>query len=176
MPPGPSGTIEGEVGDMWKPLTRVITALSAASVFILWIMTFLQVVSRYVVKRPIGTTLEVVGLAFIASIFLGSALVHIEEGHMGFDLVIRSLGAVWNRRFEVVIHAISSVFLLLLLISGMALIQGAWVSKMPLTKISVAWKYIFLPVGAGLMVLWSVSKLASGRAMRRDSAKISCQE
>ncbi|NPV71146.1 MAG: TRAP transporter small permease [Firmicutes bacterium] len=152
-----------------KFLTRILGYISAFAVLVVWATTILQVISRYVTRRPMAFLPEMCALAFGVMIFLGSALVHLEEGHIGFDLVIKVLEARRKRVADAinwVLQLSIVVFSLFILFSGVQLVAETWPSKMPLTGISNGWKYTFLPVGSSIIALGSL-RLLIGSWLKR---------
>ena len=116
----------------------------------------LQVLSRYVFARPFGYSLELISLAFLLSIYVGSAVVHMEEGHMGFD----SLYNMFKGKGLIVVDLIRELstilFLVALFISGIAAVQSGWSSRLPLSGLSVSWKYMLIPVSSAIMLITSI--------------------
>ena len=49
---------------------HILDMVAAASIFLIWIFTMLQVLSRYVFARPFGYSLELISLAFLLSIYV----------------------------------------------------------------------------------------------------------
>ncbi|MCR4398178.1 MAG: TRAP transporter small permease subunit [Firmicutes bacterium] len=143
--------------------------VGALSTLVVWAVTTLQVISRYVTKKPMAFLPEICTLAFGMMIFLGSALVHLEEGHIGFDLVMRAVEARRQRAAAIVrcaLHLLIAAFSLFLLFSGVQLLRETQPSKMPLMGISNAWKYASLPVGSLIIALGSLGYVA-GKASGR---------
>jgi len=142
-----------------KKLTYSVDVICAVTTLLMWILTFLQVISRYVIKAPVGSTLEILGITFLASTFIGSFAVHIEEGHLGFDLIYSRLGKKGKQRLDLVVNIIIVIFMIIMTISGIIGVNNGWVSKMPLTGLPISIKYVFLPVSFLFMILYSVSNI-----------------
>jgi len=138
-----------------KKLIYSVDVICAVTTLLMWLLTFLQVISRYVIKAPVGSTLEILGVTFLASTFIGSIAVHIEEGHLGFDLIHSRLGKKGKERLDLIVNIIIVVFLIIMTISGVIGVNNGWVSKMPLTGLPISIKYIFLPVSFLFMTIYS---------------------
>jgi TRAP-type C4-dicarboxylate transport system permease small subunit len=150
---------------------RILEVVAAASMFAIWFLTLLQVLSRYVFASPFGASLELISFTFIISIYIGSALVHMDaEGHMGFD----SLYKKFKGKTLFVVNLIREIsiiaFLIVLLVSGIAAVQSGWSSKLPLSGISVAWKYMLVPVASAVMLLTSIYHIIGFIKARRKKS------
>ena len=126
--------------------------------FLVWFITFLQVLGRYVLRTPIGNTLELISIAFLGLIFIGSICVHANpgEGHLGFDSIVVKTKGKLRFAFQMSKEVIVLAFFVVLLISGIAVVIGSWNSILPLSGISKGWKYIFTPIAGLGMMLFSL--------------------
>jgi len=142
-----------------KKITYSVDVICAVTTLLMWLLTFLQVISRYVIKAPVGSTLEILGITFLASTFIGSFAVHVEEGHLGFDLIYSRLGVKGKERLDLFVNIIIVIFLIIMTVSGFIGVNNGWVSKMPLTGLPISFKYIFLPVSFLFMIIYSLNNI-----------------
>ena len=57
-----------------KVIDRILDLGLAISVTVVFVVTFLQVISRFVFRLPIPWSTDVIRLAFVYTVFLGAAL------------------------------------------------------------------------------------------------------
>ena len=147
-----------------KILEHFFNTISALCMFGVWFITFLQVLSRYVLARPIGSSLEMISVAFLGLIFIGSVSLHAnsvkgEQGHLGFDSIIIYTKGKLRFALELLTEIALMAFFALMMVSGVAAMINSWTSVLPLTGISRGWKYIFTPMAGFGMFLLSAQKL-----------------
>lgn len=144
-----------------KACKRILEVVAAISMATIWLVTFLQVLGRYVLARPLGYSLELITLAFLVSIYIGTALVHMdgEEGHLGFDPVMNLIKGKWRTNLQILGDVLIIAFLVLMFVSGLYAVRAGWASTLPLSGIPVAWKYMPVPVAAAIMLVASVIRL-----------------
>ena len=90
-------------------LARMIMGVSALLVFAI---TFLQVLCRFVLKSPLPWSTDILRLAFTYLVFWGAAWCVREKEHLNVDVVLTALPAGIRRWTEILINLILCVFLL----------------------------------------------------------------
>ena len=85
----------------------------AASAILLAMMlvTVVDVVARYVFRRPLRGAFEVTELMLVVLIFAGLPLVSLADEHAVMDFVDRLLGPQGRARLARVVHLVSAVFM-----------------------------------------------------------------
>ena len=100
---------------MPSPLARLARGaeLLAAAMFAAMFAAFVvQVVSRYVFDDPVSWTIEVCSIAYVWIVFFGGAIVVTQRQHIAFDMLYKTVGSSWRRRFAIVnALSIAGVFL-----------------------------------------------------------------
>lgn len=142
-----------------KKLKFSVDMVCAVTTLLMWLLTLMQVISRYIIKSPVGSTLEILGITFLASTFIGAFAVHIEEGHLGFDFVYSRLNTKNKERMDFIVNIVILIFLIIMVISGVIGVNNGWVSKMPLTGLPISFKYVFLPISFLLMIIYTISNI-----------------
>lgn len=99
----------------WERRVEAILG-GAASVILLAMMllTFADVVGRYVFNRPVRGAFEVTELMLVVLIFAGLPLVSYADEHALMDFIDRLLGARAQRRLVRAVQAASAAFMFLL--------------------------------------------------------------
>ena len=88
-------------------LARMIMGVSALLVFAI---TFLQVLCRFVLKSPLPWSTDILRLAFTYLVFWGAAWCVREKEHLNVDVVLTALPAGIRRWTEILINLICAFF------------------------------------------------------------------
>jgi TRAP-type C4-dicarboxylate transport system permease small subunit len=91
----------------------LLGAAASAILFAMMVLTFVDVVGRYVFNRPISGAFEVTELMLLVLIFAGLPLVSLADEHVTMDFIDRFLGSA-TRRIERAVHVISAALMGLL--------------------------------------------------------------
>jgi len=118
------------------------------------------VVGRYVFHTPIVWTDELAAMLFLWLAMLGSVLALRRGEHMRMTALIGMMAPARRAFFEVVAVAAPVLFLVLMLEPAYEFAMEETYITTPAMDISNAWRAAALPVGAALMLLTSVLRLA----------------
>ena len=139
-------TILSGINRFFLVFTCILMALMVVDVF-------LQVLFRFVIERPLSWTEEVSRYLFVWIVWIGSAIVMAEKGHVGIDILIKKFSPAWQRFLEILIY-------LIFLFSASAMAYfGFALAKMNMNQPSAALRmpmgipYAAIPIAAVLMIL-----------------------
>lgn len=135
-----------------KWLLRVETVLVAILFPSLVIVTFLQVVFRYVFNQPLPWTEEFAINLFVWVAFIGSAIAVAKKGHYGLELLKNRLRPTPRFLADVMIGLISAAFLLIVIVYGTEVVLETS-HTMTTLPLSMQWFFSAVPAGAVLMLL-----------------------
>jgi TRAP-type transport system small permease protein len=90
----------------------VIGVAASAILFAMMLLTFVDVVARYVFKRPVRGAFEVTELMLLVLIFAGLPLVSYADEHVAMDFIDRLLGAGARARLERGVHVVTGALML----------------------------------------------------------------
>lgn len=125
-----------------------------------------QVVSRYALGDPSQWTEEVARMLLIWVGLLGGVYAYREKAHLGLDLLRHKVGAVGQKRLNMISDICCGSFALaVLVVGGGALVQLTWELEQTTAALGIpmAWVYIVLPLSGVLIVYYSIVSLLSGR-------------
>ena len=108
--PGLSTTAERLLG--W--LLPVVRLASAGLVFAMMILTFVDVVGRYVFTAPVFGAAEMIQFLLAMTIFAGLALVNASDDHISVDLFDRPLSHLLPRLRPVLIQLFSLIAMIII--------------------------------------------------------------
>lgn len=141
-------------------LGKVLQVLATVSLSLTVIITFLQVLFRYVFKLPISWSQEVLMISFVYSILFGAALAVKNKEHLTVDL-FDNLSSIKEKILVVIEFIITGTVILILLYFGWELVianldSGQIVGILPLKK---AYVYLAIPLSALFMLYFHIRKV-----------------
>lgn len=108
----------GEVKMIDKLIDGLARGIMGVSALLVFVITFLQVLCRFVLKSPLPWSTDILRLAFTYLVFWGAAWCVREKEHLNVDVVLTALPAGVRRWTEIVINLILCGFSSSLSISG----------------------------------------------------------
>ena len=146
--------------------TRLCAALSKLSLMLavaLLIAVILcvqwQVFGRYVMN---DTPTWAEALAMLLVLFVtafGLAVGVRDAGHIGLESMVALLPPLWQRRIEVLIHALVGLFGALMAYGGWVWASAKWNEKKPMLPVPDGIDYVPLMIAGGLIVLFSIEHI-----------------
>ena len=150
---------------------KVLEFIMAASMALMVVLVFGNVVLRYGFNSGIVVSEEISRWLFVWLTFLGAIVALREHGHLGTDMLVGRLGPRGKKLCLVIGY-------LLMLITCWMLFRGAldqtrinWDVAAPSSGASMAWFYavgLVFSVSAGAILLNDLFKLVTGRASEAD--------
>jgi TRAP-type C4-dicarboxylate transport system permease small subunit len=139
------------------------------------IVLLVQVLFRYVLKRPIEWYLEVVGISYMWSLFMGISMAFKGASHVQFQFLFNKLGARVQRSLALICQLIALVFFIFMMIYGVKLFNFSKDYILPTLGISQQWKFLCVPISGLILVIHTVElivgnmvDIVSQSNMRRD--------
>ncbi len=100
------------IGTLLSALRRLCDALVALLLFAMMLVTFLDVLGRYVVSRPVPGSTEIIAYLLVLVIFVALPIVTWRDKHISISLVEGAFGALANRLRRAAVRVLSGVVLL----------------------------------------------------------------
>ena len=98
-----------------KAYADAILGVAAAAILLaMMLLTVVDVVGRYILKRPVRGAFEVTELMLLVLIFAGLPLVSFSDEHAVMDFIDRVLGPRGRRALERAVQATSAAFMFLM--------------------------------------------------------------
>ena len=139
-----------------KVIDRILDLGLAISVTVVFVVTFLQVISRFVFRLPIPWSTDVIRLAFVYTVFLGAALGMREKGHLNVDVVFNTLPENIRKAAGLGINILLLAFFVFIFILGMQFTQSGLTQGAPYLKMPMAVYYFCVPLSALLMFYYLI--------------------
>jgi len=118
-----------------------------------------QVFGRYILNDT-PTWAEALALLLVLFVTaLGLAVGVRDAGHIGLESMVALLPEVWQRRIELLIHALVGVFGVLMTMGGWQWASAKWTEKKPMLPVPDGIDYVPLVIAGILIVLFSVEHI-----------------
>jgi TRAP-type C4-dicarboxylate transport system permease small subunit len=155
--------------------TRCLEILTASLLVIVVGLVSAQVVARYIFNASLTWSEEAVRMTFVYLTFLGAALALGRGQNMKIDLVSGFLGPRARLRLDLSLHALSLVFVLVVLAYSIPLLQRLYPTPTPALQWSMVTFYAGIPVGCLAMIVYFVRNIrAAMSGLRRDKGGPPC--
>lgn len=130
-------------------VTEVVLVLIGA-IFTLFIA--FDVVSRYAFSYSSFFTSAAAKFLLLWFFLLGAGLALRQGGHVGFEMLVNSLGPRIAPLVKTIVQCLSMAFFVQMLWSGIASLGPAATQTDPSLNISLVWSFLAVPVGFALMI------------------------
>lgn len=135
-----------------------VAGFSAISVLV---VTFAQVVSRYVLKSPLPWSTDILRLAFTYLVFWGAAWCVKTQGHLCVDVVLEAVPSCLRRVLELLIDLASLTFFIFMIVYGWEFSKTGLTQTTSYLPIPMAVYYISLPSAGAIMAFYIVQIIIS---------------
>jgi len=99
----------------WERRVEATLGVAAAAIlFAMMLLTFVDVVARYVFSRPVRGAFEVTELMLVVLIFAGLPLVSYADEHVTMDFIDRLVGPRARARLERGVHVVTTAIMAVL--------------------------------------------------------------
>lgn len=143
-----------EMSAIRRIIDKTIDIAVVVSLGTVAVLTFAQVISRFVFKLPIPWSTDIIRLAFIYTIFLGATIGIREKGHLNIDVVFNLLPKKVQALLSVLINVMIAGFLVFLVVKGMNFVLESGTQQMPYLQIPISLLYFAIPFNAMIMLYY----------------------
>jgi TRAP-type C4-dicarboxylate transport system permease small subunit len=138
-----------------KGVRKVLYGFSVAAMSVMLMIIFAQVVTRYTVGYTPEWSEELARFLFVWVVFLGSALIMGESGHLAVQfLPNRFKGTAFGTFLDITINVSGYIFIIMLLTQGWKMTSIMTFQRAPGLDIPMSWVYVIIPVSCILMLLY----------------------
>jgi len=130
--------------------------------FLLLTMTILVAISiflRYVLNIGFVWVEELVRFIFVYLTFCGAAIALNKKSHIKIDIFVKYLPFKMQKVIAIVINFGIAAFSLILLITGIQLIERVGYVTSAGLRVSIGYAYVSIPLGAGAMLMVTVKRI-----------------
>lgn len=143
---------------------KVLVVLLAFSV----VLIFVQVLMRYVFKNSLAWSEELARYLFLYMIWIGAAYAVKREEHLRIEIIKKKIPEDKQDAFEDLIYIIWLAFSIFLFVSSCILTYDIYQRGQlsPAMRIPMAYAYLSIPIGTGLMCFRIVQKIIERRRVK----------
>ncbi|HWP50302.1 MAG TPA: TRAP transporter small permease [Clostridia bacterium] len=141
-----------------KVAQRTLQLVMASSSLVLFVVTFLQVVFRFVFKAPLAWSQDVIRLCFTYLVFSGAAYCVQEHAHLNIDVFITLLPDKARKLLELLIQAALIGFAAFLIWFGCQFAQSGATQMAPYLPVPMSIYYMSVPISAVFMLFYMIQQ------------------
>ena len=129
--------------------------VACASVSVMAILVFVNVIARFIFNSPLAVADEMSCYLFVLMSFMGTAIAARRKAHLGLTIVTDKLSLSAARKVQVLMYLIAAVFCLLIVVFGIEMVMSQYaLGQETATMQWPEWIYgLFVPVGAAFALL-----------------------
>ncbi len=125
----------------------------ALMMFLMYVLVFTNVVTRYVFKFSLNWTDELARFLMIWTVFLGAGLAMREGRHVAIDVLQGYLPKRVKKYFRALIGIIILAFLVVLIVLGYQYANAMMPIKSPVLRWPMGMAYMIIPIGSLAFIL-----------------------
>ena len=138
---------------------KILKGINISLFFALIIVTFLQVLLRYVFKISFRGGLELAQFLYICITFLGAPIVQKKREHISIDFIKDRLPPRARMVLDLIIQIMIVLFLLLPIYGAVLMFQLTTKSYLPTLPITFSYFYGVLIIGLSIMLLYTIRQI-----------------
>lgn len=138
---------------------KILKGITIPLFFTLIIVTFLQVLLRYVFKISLRGGLELAQFLYICITFLGAPIVQKKREHISIDFIKDRLPYRAKMVLDIVILVMNGTFLILPIYGGFLMFQLTKRSFLPTLPITFSYFYGVLIAGLSMMLIYIIRQI-----------------
>ena len=147
-------------GKINKDLVSILFRPIIATLYLIMILiTFTQVIFRYLLDSALPWAGELAIFLFIWIIFLGAAVALIKGVHIGVDIFTSFLSKKFQKINLIFINFLIIIFCCIIITGSLPLIIDNFYQKSPALEIRLSFIYICIPISMIAMIFISLKKI-----------------
>jgi len=145
------------MNNLLKSLRTVLYWFSVTAMAVMLAVTFFSVISRYAFNFTFDWAEELSRFLFVWSVFLGSALIMGENGHLAVEFLPNLLkGSLPGLVLEFIVKLLSYSFMAILLTQGFKMTRMMMFQTSPGMGLPMGIVYAVIPLSSVLMILYMI--------------------
>jgi TRAP-type C4-dicarboxylate transport system permease small subunit len=137
---------------IFKPIIAILF-------FLMILITFAQVIFRYILNSALPWAGEITIFFFIWIIFLGAAITLHKELHIGVDIFTNFLNKKYKKLILIFTNILIVIFCVLIIAGSIPLIIDNYTQRSPALEIRLTFIYASIPISMLAMIFIIINKL-----------------
>lgn len=129
-----------------KIFERFFMWLSGAGLAVVFLVTFAQVVQRYLFNIPLPWATDIIRIFFIYSVFSGMCVGIIRKSHLNIDVILQIVSPKVRSLFNLLSNVVVVFFLVTVMRYSISFIQDNADQTTPYLLFPMSYVYIIFPV------------------------------
>ena len=140
-----------------KRIQTVFSVLSGVSLAIVFVVTFGQVVQRFVFQLPMPWATDVIRIFFTYSIFFGMGVGVFKKAHLNIDVLVQALPVKAKPWFDLLSNVVVGIFLSAVLWYSIAFMTANADQTTVYLLVPMSFIYGVIPLTTAFMVLFLIT-------------------
>ena len=142
-----------------KFVDNFIKFVMAFSSLILFVVTFLQVVFRFLFKYPLPWSQDVIRICFVYLVFFGAAYCVKEKAHLNVDVLLTALKPRTRLILEIIINVALLGFFIVIIYYGFQFVSTGQDQYAPYLPIPMSIFYLSVPLSGIFMIYYLIQQV-----------------
>lgn len=137
-----------------KKIQTLFSILTGISLAVVFVVTFGQVVQRYVFQISMPWATDIIRIFFIYSVFFGMGVGVFKKSHLNIDVLIHAFPSWTKTWFELLSNLVVGVFLSVVFYYSISFTMANTDQVTNYLLIPMSYVYMVVPITVGFMVLF----------------------
>jgi TRAP-type transport system small permease protein len=142
-----------------QTLEKIIYWMTAGSTIIFISFVLLSVITRYLTKAPILSSIEISRLFFVWACFLAATLAYRRNAHIAISFIVDMFSKKWIKVVDVVLLLLTITFFITILYQSLQVVRLLWFTHLPVSGISQSWFYVPVPFISVVIIFFALEKI-----------------
>jgi TRAP-type C4-dicarboxylate transport system permease small subunit len=121
------------------------------------VLGLMQVISRFVIQKPIGWSEPMLTYMFVWSCFLGASLAVAHQAHFDVELFVDHMSPKAQKFIGILVQFLIIGFSILMVWKGALLLEANQTQEMAAMPFSMVWPYLAMPVSGLFVIIHSLT-------------------
>jgi len=140
-------------------INNVIKIVMGCSALVLSVVTFMQVITRFIFSSPIAWGQDIIRLSFIYLVFWGGAFCVKEKEHLNIDILLTSISVKARKVVELIVNIVLVLFFVFIVYFGLMFTQSGSSQQAPYLPIPMSIYYMSLPTAGVFMIYYQLKEI-----------------
>ncbi|WP_350449883.1 TRAP transporter small permease [Aminobacterium mobile] len=139
-----------------KKIEQLFSVLTGISLVVLFLVTFAQVIQRYVFQMPMPWATDVIRIFFVYSVFFGMAVGLFKKSHLNIDVLLQVFPSKTRPYFDLISNVVIFIFLACLLRYSIPFMQANADQYTPYLMFPMSYVYAVIPITVLSMLIFLI--------------------
>lgn len=142
-----------------KVFNALVKYVLVVMLAVMFVLTTLQVILRYVFNSALSWSEELVRFIFVWATFLGAAIGVKEHIHIGVDAVVNLFPSRLRRCADTLVYLIILIFGIVLIAAGLPVVTLTHGQRSPALEMPMSYVYAAIPAAGVLVIFYAIGQI-----------------